>query len=863
MNPAALRAQLGDRPEEGLQLPPTDAARHPTPAPALTPDQELQTFKLPAGFKVELLSADPIVQDPVAAAFDREGNLWEVEFGNFNSGMIKHVPSLTAGVMESDVPTSKIVKLESSRHDGHFDRRIIWLEGLARAKGIMIVRDGILISDPPNLWLARDVHGTGHCDEKILLLANYEAWDDPEESGSLLWGRDNVIHDIDFAYDYRYRNRAMERIAVPIRGQFGITQDDFGRLFYCRSTDHSRSDFYGSAYSLRNGNVREVPWADVQIARTQEVWPSHSNVSNRGYRLGKLGWHMDGVRENGTLLEFTAACSPLVYRGANFPKEFYGNNFIPEPVGNLIKRDLLPESKGRIEAVNAYDGREFMTSTDTRFRPVALLNCPDGSMVVVDMYRGILEEYHFLTTYLREQSLARGLEKPMFGLGRIWRITYEGGPLESRRPELDKMNVKELTGLLGHPDGWWRDNAQQEIVERSDWSAVPELEDMALHATEPVTRVYALWSLDGLEAAKLDFLKQALADPSPKVRAVAVRLHERFLRDSRAATAVRQLAPLIHDSEPEVLTQLGLSLGEAHSSDSLDAMYQLLTDTRDDPDLPSALATGLNGQEFEFFKRLAAQVGKGEPRPELISMFTILATAIVHQGEKDQVRQLISAIGGEGGLERWVRSAMTKGLDELTSPDFRRSIGASRMTTAADLAPLLACPDQEIAIDAGRLTESLAKAEEAQLAGARSAPLSEAQEAQFDAGMHTFQICAGCHQSTGTGLGHVAPSLVDSHWVSSFPEIAIRIILCGKEGTPGFPGPMPPIGGTFSDEQIASVLTYVRNSWGLHLGAVNVETVEKVRSAVGNRQVPWNDAELRRVESAVALQMEHAASRTH
>src|SRR5665213_1065110 len=505
--PLALRAQLGDRPEEGPQLPPTAAARHPAPAPALTPDQEMQTFKLPPGFKVELMSADPIVQDPVAAAYDREGNLWEVEFGNFNSGMIKHVPVLAAGVRESDVPTSKIVKLESSRHDGHFDRRIVWLEGLARAKGIMIVRDGLLISDPPNLWLARDVHGTGHCDEKVLLLANYEAWDDPEESGSLLWGRDNVIHDIDFAYDYRYRNRALDRIPVPIRGQFGITQDDYGRLFYCRSTDHSRSDFYGSAYSLRNGNVLEVPWADVQIARTQEVWPSHPNVSNRGYRLGKLGWHMDGVRENGTLLEFTAACSPLVYRGANFPKEFYGNNFIPEPVGNLIKRDLLPESKGRIEAVNAYDGREFMTSTDTRFRPVALLNCPDGSMVIVDMYRGILEEYHFLTTYLREQSLARGLEKPMFGLGRIWKVTYDGGPLESRQPDLDKMNIKDLTGLLGHPDAWWRDTAQQEIVERSDWSSVPALEEMALHAPDPVTRVYALWTLDGLEATKLDLLR--------------------------------------------------------------------------------------------------------------------------------------------------------------------------------------------------------------------------------------------------------------------------------------------------------------------------------------------------------------------
>jgi len=207
--------------------------------------------------------------------------------------------------------------------------------------------------------------------------------------------------------------------------------------------------------------------------------------------------------------------------------------------------------------------------------------------------------------------------------------------------------------------------------------------------------------------------------------------------------------------------------------------------------------------------------------------------------------------------------ALLSGLDPLLSPDFRRSVGATRMTKTADLEPLLASPDQEIRVDAQRLTEGLAKAEQARRDAARFVPLSDSETARYEAGKLTFQICAGCHQSTGTGLGHVAPSLVDSHWVSSYPEIAIRIILCGKEGTPGFPGPMPPIGGTFSDDQIAEVLTYVRNSWGLHLGAVNNETVEKVRAAVGSRQAPWTDAELRRVESAVALQIEHAASRSH
>jgi len=93
--PLELRAQRGDDPAEGPQAPPTEAARHPTPSPALAAEQELLTFRLPPGFKIELLATDPLVQDPVAAAYDRQGNLWEVEFGSFNSGMIRDVPALS------------------------------------------------------------------------------------------------------------------------------------------------------------------------------------------------------------------------------------------------------------------------------------------------------------------------------------------------------------------------------------------------------------------------------------------------------------------------------------------------------------------------------------------------------------------------------------------------------------------------------------------------------------------------------------------------------------------------------------------------------------------------------------------------
>ena len=63
-----------------------------------------------------------------------------------------------------------------------------------------------------------------------------------------------------------------------------------------------------------------------------------------------------------------------------------------------------------------------------------------------------------------------------------------------------------------------------------------------------------------------------------------------------------------------------------------------------------------------------------------------------------------------------------------------------------------------------------------------------------------------------------------------------------------FPGAMPPIGGSFTDEQIAGVVTYIRNTWGLHAGAVDPATVAKVRAQVGGRIAAWSDSLLERVE---------------
>jgi mono/diheme cytochrome c family protein len=122
------------------------------------------------------------------------------------------------------------------------------------------------------------------------------------------------------------------------------------------------------------------------------------------------------------------------------------------------------------------------------------------------------------------------------------------------------------------------------------------------------------------------------------------------------------------------------------------------------------------------------------------------------------------------------------------------------------------------------------------------APLTAEQQKRYDAGAELYKgICSGCHQPDGRGKEKLAANLVDSAYVKGDATTPIRILLGGKEGPIGL---MPPLGGALNDEQIASVLTYIRREWGHTAPPVGPEDVLEVRGLTKTRTKPWTDAEL-------------------
>lgn len=564
-------------------------------SPALSPDDALKTFYMPPGYRVELVASEPLIQEPVAIDWDTDGRLWAVEMPGFMANI--------TGSNEHD-PIGRVVVLEDTDGNGRMDRRTIFADGLVLARSLKILDRGVLVAEPPNVWLMRDTTGDLRMDTKELVTNQYGRFEgDPQNNANgFYWGLDNRMYTAGQAdIQLRLKDGVFEVQKTLQRGEWGVSQDDGGRTY--RNTNESalHVDLVPTSYYARNPNLVRTRGSYERLAddnsELNTVWPVRPNPgTNRAYQTG-----ID--REDGSLARFTSVCAPLVYRGDRLPAELYGNVFVAEPAANLVSRIVLADDGTGLRARKAYDRGEFLASTDERFRPVYLSNAPDGAMYIADMYRGIIEHRISITMYLRDQILARKLEQPT-GFGRIYRVVHDTTRRDTTRT-LAHASPAQLVETLSHPNGWRRDTAQRLLVERGAKSVVPALVKLAEGAKDPRARLHALWTLDAIDAIQPATVTKALKDESRDVRVSAIRIAERWLGDARHPI---QAAVLNRMDDPDwaVHQQLAASLGVLPSGPRETAAVALLERYADDPVVMDATLSGLRGSEAAVLERLMA-----------------------------------------------------------------------------------------------------------------------------------------------------------------------------------------------------------------------------------------------------------------
>lgn len=702
--------------------------------PSKSPDEAVQSFELQHGFTLELVAGEPLVADPIDAAFDDQNRLYVVEMSDYPFLPEQRAQKYKDQRAES---WSRIRLLSDINSDGQMDKSVVFADKLRWAQSVCCSKGGVYVLAPPHLYFMKDTNDDGVADEKLVICTGFSQTNVQGLANGLEWGRDNAIYfssglaggDLTIPAsegrlerkftpgrrDLRLDPATNEITMVSGGQQFGHTIDDFGERFICSNSNHIVHVTWPLQYLERNPQLT-IPSTIRSIASEGAAAVVFRKSTAEPWRLVRTARRAADPEMAKRLPPtelvpigfFTSATGITVYRGGAYPPEFQGNVFIGDVGGNLVHRKKLTADGVSFVATGTESNCEFLTSTDNWFRPTNFVNAPDGTLYMLDMYRETIEHPASIPEDIKALcDLESGHDK-----GRIWRLKSAGMKRSPGAvPDLSRATTLDLVGHLSSPHGAIRDIAQRLIVERQNPAAIEPLRAVTasslpwLKDRNPrigsLARLHAAWAMHGLKALNETDVLGLLYDPDPRVQQHGIVLFEQV----RGNESEKRIKSLLQDGPPRLRWQWAFALGQLDAKRAVPGLKELARQAAIDPDLRIAWLSSVHPHMGSLAVELLA--GDSEPvRPLLVELARMVGSApdtddsvqlliaVTRPGVSDSTRAPVLTALGEGlrrrgtSLAAILADVKSSEVAESLAMLFEQAAAKARNTSAPESARL-------------------------------------------------------------------------------------------------------------------------------------------------------------------------------
>jgi putative membrane-bound dehydrogenase-like protein len=773
--------------------PPTDA-----PKP-LSPEETAASYRLPPGFRLEVVASEPLIASPSGVCWDERGRMFVSELHGYNlEGQLDVEELNRTGKLDTQVRrvqagekfkraaeagTFGVVKLlRDTDHDGQMDKAEVWATNLPPAYGIVPARGGVIVACAPDIVFLGDRDGDGVAEVREKLFTGFGTGALERGINAPQWGDDGWIYfgrgwgggrisgprlpaEVNLP-NSDFRIRSDGSAIEPVTGNthtFGFALTEAGDRFTVTTT--VPGIFVAPLpwrYLARNPNAAtpslEAPTGD---RRAYSISRPHPWRQKRADDPAYFNYYKSryGAAESEADGWFTAACGPMVYRDRALPG-LHGQYFVCEPSGNLIHRALIAE-EGSVLTLRRAPGEErseFAATTDQWSHPMNLAHGPDGCIWITDYYREIIEDYSAIPRHLQQQyGVYQGHDR-----GRIYRLVHRDAP-KAAAADMSRLEAEALARECASPVLWRRQTAQRLLAERGDQSAVPVLRSiLADRNAEPMGIITVLRTLDQLGALGSKDVAPFLVHAEPAVRIHGLQIADRWL-GTDVALVERAIEAAGRESNARVLIQFALSLGETRDPRAFDLLARFARERLAIRWMDAAILSSMSGREVDLLGELLRVPGQSGP------FLPRLAQTIAARGDELQLGRALKLLGYAttdtqvavlDGLASGRKNARAKPLADSSSRSALTHFIASGSTNVSRSARALAQTFVPTSVEEDARAKPAESAEELSEEVFRGYIRALANKRDLKRGHEIFvQACANCHQLGNEG-SEVGPDLM-------------------------------------------------------------------------------------------------------